>query len=390
MRLAIVNRFAPPDPSMTGRMAADLALALRRRFPDWPITLITTDRSYRTATIPPIKDGSIDVIRLPSRSAEHGRLSRLAGSLLDGRALARAAFECADTVIALTDPPLLGVWTGRRARRSGGRWVEWSMDLFPEAFVAARIARRDGIAMRYLMNALRRRPPDFRLALGERQLDHLEKTRGRVEDHAVLPAGILTTVDAGASAPRHQTPLHIGYIGNVGEAHSVEMIARFIELADPERFRFTLAVSGSGAARLADQIGAPSHVTYTDYLEEDAISSIHVHLVSLRKEWIHVSVPSKAITAVMTGRPFMFAGPENSDTWSMLGDAGWRLPSGREEQIEIRQLLDQMADPDIWAIKQRNALRLRESLLVMRENALDRLCGFLSRSHQTWRDQERP
>lgn len=135
--MAIVNRFCPPDPSMTGRMAADLALALRRRFPDWPISIVTTDRQYRSARIGAIGDSTISILRIASRFPDGGRLTTLVGSLLDGRALARAAFDMADVAVALTDPPLLGYWIGRRAARSGCRWVEWSMDLFPDAFAAA-------------------------------------------------------------------------------------------------------------------------------------------------------------------------------------------------------------------------------------------------------------
>ena len=330
MKLAIVNRFCPPDPSMTGRMAMEMALALRQRYPSWPITIITTDRYYRATRIEPIEDPSIAIHRVASRSHESGRLGRLAGSLLDGRALARAAFEAADIVIALTDPPLLGYWIGRRAERTRAKWVEWSMDLFPDAFAAAGLARREGLPYRYILKSLRRHPPDFRLALGAGQAHYLDETRGLVGQGALWPAGVPGTGSI-KGAPRTLSPdepVHVGYVGNIGEAHSMESIARIVELAPKNRFRFTIAATGAGADGLRERVSGLSHVTVIDYLAEAELSKFHVHLVSLRDEWVHVSVPSKAITAVLSGCPFLLVGPARSDSWTMLAGAGWRLPAG--------------------------------------------------------------
>lgn len=384
MRLAIVNRFCPPDPSMTGRMAMEMAIAMRRRFPSWPITIVCTDRAYRAARIEPIADSSITVRRIASRSFGAGRVGRLAGSLLDGRALARTAFELGDVVIALTDPPLLGYWIGRRARRTQAKWVEWTMDLYPDAFAAAGLARPDGPAHRAIIKALGRHPPDIRLALGPGQARHLDQTRGPACLGAFWPAGILAGRPAGdwrAMAPAPPgigEPVHIGYVGNIGEAHSLEAIARVIELAPPDRFRFTLAPSGGGAVALRRRVGERPHVTVTAYLDEAELSSFHVHLISLRDDWAHVSVPSKAVTAIMAGSPFLFAGPERSDTWTMLGAAGWRLPADGGTNAEIRGCLDDLAKPGAWRARQVNAERLARELSQTRDVALDALCTALN------------
>lgn len=379
MRLAIINRFYPPDRSMTGKMAAQLALGLRDRFPDWPITVLTTERRYRTAEKDGQADPTITIRRLPSRFRETRRISRFAGTMIDGYRLAREACRVADASIALTDPPLLGYWLGRRGRRGGHNWAEWNMDLFPEAFTAAGLVRPGNPVARHVMGSVSRHPPGFRLALGGNQLAHLDATRGTVAASAIWPAGVpLTPAPAPTVVPiSTELPVQVGYVGNIGQAHSVETMARIIELAPKQRFRFTIAASGSGAHDLHQRLVHRQDVQFVDYLPHDEMARLQVHLVSLASSWTHLSVPSKAVTAVMAGQPFLFAGPDRSDAWTMLGAAGWRIAPEHVGDDEIHRVLKQIGDPALWRIRHRAAIRLAGELERCRDHALDRLSKTL-------------
>ncbi len=193
------------------------------------------------------------------------------------------------------------------------------------------------------------------------------------------PAGVLGGAIPARERLASPAPVHIGYVGNIGEANCPDAIARVIDLAPRDRFRFTIAASGAGAKALEARIGTRANVTLRDYLDEAGLATLDVHFVSLRDEWAHVSVPSKAITAVMTGSPFLYAGPEDSDTWGMLGVAGWRLPADGGGDVEIQQCLNAIGDAAQRRSKQENAVRLARELIAMRDDALDRLCGVLSR-----------
>jgi hypothetical protein len=52
-----------------------------------------------------------------------------------------------------------------------------------------------------------------------------------------------------------------------------------------------------------------------------SLSVAHVHLISLRPEFVGVSVPSKLYGAMASGRPILFVGPSRCETADAIADA---------------------------------------------------------------------
>jgi hypothetical protein len=98
-----------------------------------------------------------------------------------------------------------------------------------------------------------------------------------------------------------------------------------------------------------------------------------VHAASLRMDWTHVCVPSKAVTTVCLGRPLLFAGDPQSDTAEMLGRASWILPiprGGRYDRELMRVTLAEIADPEKRVARTREARLLAETLKAQKMRAL--------------------
>ncbi|MNY13663.1 hypothetical protein D3C86_1468100 [compost metagenome] len=75
-------------------------------------------------------------------------------------------------------------------------------------------------------------------------------------------------------------------------------------------------------------------------IAQEHLKYIDVHLVTLRTSWTHAAVPSKAVTAISTGRPIVFCGSEKSDNWQMFKDAAWFIPENKNMKNEIARLLN--------------------------------------------------
>ncbi len=371
--LAVVNRFYPPDPAITGNAAHELTAALRERLPDVRVKAYCTAAPYEGGEVRDVAGG--DLVRLTSRLGCGNRVARLLFSLLDGWRLARRASRDADAVISLTDPALLGLWVGRACARRRIPWMEWTMDLYPEAFVSAGLMSRAGVVFRRLLEALRRHPPDAILALGPGQAEFYKRERAFSGARLIFPCGIreFGPVPHPSWKTLAGSRVVVVYAGNLGEAHSPDALALFVERADPFRFFFVLSAYGSRAGAFRGRIGNRGNVAWCDPVLPEELVHGDVHIVSLKAGWTHVCVPSKAVTAVSAGRPIVFFGSANSDTWRLLGKAGWLVAEqqgGGYLAADVDQAITAIVSGEL-ATKTAEAGAIARSLWDMRSLAFD-------------------
>jgi len=365
--IAVVNRFAPPDGAPTAAAAAALAEALAAALPSSRVTLFASRAAYR----PGERDTTLPVARIPSLYGGKWPPGRLATSLLEGRWLARRAAAAADVVISLTDPPLLSLWTGPACRRRGRRWIEWTLDRYPEFFAAAGLVRAEHPLFRWLVRRDGALRPDAVIGLGAGQLRQLESRRGPLPPAVILPVGLCPPCPAG---PEPGAPPTLVYAGTLGEAHDPAMVAAIAGRAAAAGIRVTLAASGRRAPELRRLLAGDPAVRWQDRLSEAELARADVHLVSLAGAAAHLSVPSKAVTAVCLGRPFLFAGPAEADTWQELGAAGWLVagPAG------IDPALAGLADPVARATRAAAARSLAAALHHRRDRAVATLAALIA------------
>jgi hypothetical protein len=385
MRVAVVNRFYPPDNAITGVSAAELVAILAERLPQAEFRVFASAARY-AGVVDSRNTGPARVERIATNGSHGGPLRRLGTSLVEGRALARRALSWADTVISLTDPPLLGYWIGREIgrQRRPVRWLEWTMDLYPEAFQAAGLVGEHNPAYRHVITSLRRHQPDAYLCLGEAQADAVKVWRRTVSPRFVLPCGIVNGAEAMASVPpawrRNDDRVILAYAGNVGWAHCPELLEALVEAADPDQFLFVFALYGSHAERIKARLAHYRNIVWADHLSHAELAHADVHVASLLPEWTHVCVPSKAVSTVCLGRPLLFAGDPSGDTAGLLADAAWVIDTAsdrRYDRAAIAGLLDRVADAGERTVRRRHALALAARLQREKALAFDLLTSWL-------------
>jgi colanic acid biosynthesis glycosyl transferase WcaI len=347
-RIVAVNRYYWPDHSATSQLLSDLLehLAAGGR----EVVAVTSRQRYDRpdAALPPVeRHGGVTIRRL--WSTRFGRAG-LAGRALDylsfyASALAALLLEIrrGDTVLALTDPPLLSVLAGLVAFVKRARLVNWCQDLFPEIAERLEVPLVKGPLARALRSA---RNASFRAAhanvvLCERMAGHLLAQKVPAERTVIVH----NWADHGiAPVPREANPLRrewrledrfvVGYSGNLGRAHDHDAL---LELAARLRGHEDVALlfigGGAGLERLRAVAGEAGleNVLFRPYQPRERLSESlslpDVHLVSLRAEMEGLLMPSKIYGILAAGRPTLFLGAADGSIQRIVDAFGAGAPA---------------------------------------------------------------
>jgi len=380
LRISLVNRYYPPNPSVTGQEASKLAGKISTLLNGSHIDVFHVKAPYGGG----VAGGQVVGQPHPIASIYNGKvkLMRFFGNFLEGPRLLGKALDKTDLLIAMTDPPLLNYWAGKKCKKAKTPWLFWSMDLYPQAFVAAGLAGPNNLLVKYFLHSIKRCPPDFLLALGVQQARFIQNALGRELPYTVLPCGI-------HGEPKSESPpswrqeddkLYFGYIGNLGEAHDLRFVAEIARQLNPNRHRLVLSLYGSGAGKLIKEIGNLPVVVQTPSVSRGDLGYIDVHIVSLLSRWTHICVPSKAVSAVCAGGIILFSGSEDSDNWQMLHKAGFIMREPYDSitlSQEIAGLLKRLQDPALVQAKKKAAVSIKEELLNMERKAYETLASWI-------------
>lgn len=378
--ISVVNRFYPPDKAVTGVSAQELVEFLRRQIPGARVRVHATRARYAGGQQRAANEDGIH--RLSSWYDGKRKVLRLLASLVEGFRLARAATRNTDVVISLTDPPLLGLWIGLMRRFRRFVWIDWTMDLYPEAFAAAGLVEKSNPIYRWIHRLTSRWSPDLYISLGPRQHEFLQETRGNTVQAFILPCGIVDPSAVPAPEWRRRFSQHVvlAYAGNLGEAHDESLLIELVRRADPERFRFLIAIYGAKADNTRSQLKGFDHVLWRDSIPQSELAHADVHLACLKPEWAHVCVPSKAVSSICLGKPILYWGAVDSDSAVLLKPAGWIVPvdsNGVFSAHLLDETFSQIGDATILAGKTASADRLRGVLQNLQERAYADLAAWI-------------
>ena len=384
MKVAFLNTYYPPDPAITGESLAELVSYLRRSEPRIEMRVYAGAATYGIGKNKGA-GADVEVVRIDRAHRYRGKLGRLVQSISVGRRMADEALAWADVIVSLTDPPLLGLWIGRKRARTKRpvRWIEWTMDLFPEGFAAAKLVRQSNPIYRLISASLRKNACDAYICLGEEQAKALEILRGVRRPTVVLPCGIVDPPADSQNVPtwrQIERRIVIVYAGKLGEAHCPHFLPALVDVADPDQFAFVFALQGVHAPAVRERLRDKTNIHWVERISHTELVHADVHAASLLPDWIHTSVPSKAVTTICLGRPLLFAGDPQSDTVAMLSRAAWILPvprDGNYDRATIRSLLDEMADPEKRSSKGREAGMLAETLRAQKGRALTEIASLI-------------
>jgi glycosyltransferase involved in cell wall biosynthesis len=277
---------------------------------------------------------------LPAREERRGvRIVRASGTALDprrfaGRAanyltyfasacLAALRVRHADVVVALTDPPIIGLAARLAARRSGARFVFLCEDVFPEVTALLEDFRStlvDSMLTRISRHLVRR--ADAVIALGETMKARLVGGKGadprkvsvihNWADCAALAPG--PKANAFSRAHRLDDRFVVMHAGNIGLSQSFDVILdAAARLRDHQQIRFVMVGDGSKRAAVQAEAGRRglSNVVFLPYQPRERMGESYaaadVFLVTLKPGLAGYIVPSKLYTILASGRPYIAA-----------------------------------------------------------------------------------
>ncbi len=345
-RVILVNRVYWPSASATAQLLADLAEGLAAR--GWNVHVVASGEAstrhngvtvHRTGT--PEQHGG-----LLSRALNHRRFLRAARRQL------AALVQPGDTVVALTDPPMLGAMAAEAAAAQDARVIHWIQDIYPE-IAAAHFGPLAGV----LLSVLKwRRDRAWRNAaacvtLGE-AMAQVVSARG-VEPSRLMvipnwaPRELHEPPTAEAVAERRRRwgcagKFVVAYSGNLGRVHEFStLLDAAARLADDPAIAFLFIGQGPRFAEVAADVQRRGLGNVRLLPPEPrsglaaALAAADVHCVTLRPAYARLVYPSKLAGALAAGRPVVFVGSPDGDIARLLRarDCGASFPPGAADAL---------------------------------------------------------
>ena len=206
------------------------------------------------------------------------------------------------------------------------RLIHWAFDLYPEAILVnspAWMKRLAALTKPFVPWAYRR--VDAMVDIGECMRKRLQAYGHGAECATLTPWALAEPPEVPESDPDVRRELFgeakIGllYSGTVGYAHD---LSPFIGLARECRRRgidaaFCFAGYGNQyKVQLAQLTKEDTNIRLAGFASEAELerrlAAADIHLISLRRGWEGIVVPSKFFGALAIGRPVLFSGPEES------------------------------------------------------------------------------
>ena len=337
LHLTVLNRYYPPSHSITGESAFELVQFINENSENIKTSSISIETNYKKNKIDrgTINPNSHFIKSIPDFN---NKVLRFLINFFEGYRLVKKAVQIeSDVIIVMTDPPLLNFWASKLLKRK--KWFLWSMDIYPEAFVSAKLVSSKNPFIKYFKSVLKDNPPNYLIALGQKQKEYLLKTFGQKPETFILPCGIHNELRSNQKPVwANQDLITFAYAGNIGEAHSSRFLKNFIESLDKSKHQVILALYGAKAAKTKLQITASPNIIFVNRVEKNEFDFVDIHLVSLLPKWTNICVPSKAVSAVCSSGTFLFYGSKDSDTYNMFQSSSWTIPYEIDERIEIRKI----------------------------------------------------
>ncbi len=330
MRICFFNRSYWPDQAATGQLLTELAEDLGSRF-GCEVTVVAgraLNASQKEARrLGPVTSEVHHGVRIRRANGTRLRPRRFVAratnylSYFASAAIAGLTVGPQDVVVALTDPPIIGLVARWAARRAGARFVFLCEDVFPEVaalvedFRNERVNRTLDRINRYLL-----READAVVALGERMRQRLVDEKGADPERVTV---IHNWADCGAIVPgRKDNPFARAHgltdrfvfmhSGNVGLSQNLDVL---VDAAERLRHRedVVIAVVGDGARRETLERSAAArglrNLRFFPYQPKEELhhsfATADAFLVSLKPGLEGYIVPSKLYGILAAGRPFV-------------------------------------------------------------------------------------
>jgi putative colanic acid biosynthesis glycosyltransferase WcaI len=356
MHVAFFNRSYYPDQTATGQLLTDLCEDLVREHgcrvsvvTGPPLQPLPGAEEARRGLVTRQRHGGVDIHRVLGTRFDKRRFAGRASNYLSYFTVACYAglrLERPDVLVALTDPPIIGLAAWLAGRRFGVPFVMAFKDLFPE--VTALLPDFHSTTIDAALQTVNRflvRRAALNIALGETMRRRLIEDKGAPGDRTVI---IQDWADTSAIAPgdKHNAfavehglvgKFVVMHSGNLGFSQSLETVidaaAGLRHLPDIE-----VVFQGDGASKpaLRAQVSALglTNVRFLPFAPKarlaESFASADVFIVSLQQGLAGYIVPSKLYGILAAGRPYVAAVEETCEVAALtrLHDCGLVVAPG--------------------------------------------------------------
>lgn len=351
MKILLLNQYYPPDTSATAKMAALVAgkLAERHR-----VTVLCGRPSYDPMERHPFyllrreERGGVAVERVGSAAYARFRMRRRVANYLSYLALAvpRALAVGADLVLAMTDPPVVGIAAAAVARLGHRPFVYNIRDLYPDMAVGGGIVRPGaGVACWERLHRWALRQAARVIVLGE-------DMRERIVAKGVDPARVAVVRD-GVPIPQNLSPpdhpvarevrcgfpfvlLHAGNLGFYGAWETLLAAARELE---PDGVGLVFVGEGAQREKLETAARGYATVRFLPFRPPEQVPQVmaagDLQVVTVRRGLEGVVVPSKLYGILAAGQPVLAVAPEESDVARIVRRTGCGVVADPDRPGEI-------------------------------------------------------
>ncbi|CAH0994313.1 hypothetical protein EMA8858_00422 [Emticicia aquatica] len=379
--VTIINRHYPPNPGITGESAWDLAKYLIEKY-QIEVHIVHIERSDDGGG--QVREPIGTIHSLPTIYAGSNKILKLLAGFFDGFILIRKAKKIGQNapIICMTSPPLLPFWASLLLKNTTSferKWALWSMDLFPEAFVAIGMIAEKSFFYRWFLKKTYQHSPQKLIALGRKQAEFIEEKYQKVLDKTILPCGVIFHQTYESELPnwrKNDDKIYFGYCGNLNDAHNEDFLIEFIKAFNPEKHHLILALYGKKADKILDFAANKIGITILSNVPRSQLNFIDVHLVSLLSAYTHLMIPSKAVSAVAAGGAILFCGSQESDNWDMLQEAAWLIREDGNLENQIGKYFTNLSKDDL-AEKRILSQKLNTNLQKMVLDAYEEIADFI-------------
>lgn len=378
-KVIIVNRHYPPNPGITGESAWDLAKYLIEKYQiEVHIIHIEGNDDGGGELRKPI--GNLHT--LVSLYEGKNKLLKQLASFFDGFLMIRKAknIDATATIIAMTSPPLLPFWASMMLKKR--RWAFWSMDLFPEAFVAIGMVSEKNFFYRWFLKKTYQNFPQKLIVLGRKQAEFILEKYKKNLNQTILPCGVIFHQTYESILPEwkkaNDDKIYFGYCGNLNDAHNEYFLIEFIKAFNPAKHHLILALYGKKAEKILEFAQNIEGITILPNVPRSQLNFIDVHLVSLLSKYTHLMIPSKAVSAIAAGGTMLFCGSKESDNWDLLQEAAWLIDEQQNLGNQIKNYLENLTQKEVFEKKQA-AQMLNIKLQKMVLDGYEEIANFVQR-----------
>jgi len=268
-------------------------------------------------------------------------------------AVPRAIFLDCDAVLAMTDPPFLGIVGAFVALLKRKPYAYNIRDLYPDMAVGGDIVQPGLLA--HVWERMHR----WALRRANRVIVLGEDMRERIIAKGVEPSRVAVIRD-GAELPKTAEPsttpdpeimrairggfsfvlLHAGNLGFYGAWNTLITAAR--KLANDG---VGLVFVGAGVLRAELEIAAAGaeNIRFLDYFSSDQIPSVlaapDVHIVTIKRGLEGVVVPSKMYGILAAGKPIVAVAPKETDVVSLGEKQGFAVAADPDKPSELVNMI---------------------------------------------------